>query len=274
MKSNDENKNDNTSSRIGIKRNSLKITQNEKEKDKVKNKICKNLIKDYNDYELNRLEYKEALKIDKRTYIQYYFSLIKRKQLIIFSFYTKDDYNSRSIKICLFFFTFALSYSVNALFFTDSTMHKIYVDQGIFNLVYQIPQIIYSTIILSIINIVVTFFSLTEKKILELKKNKEKGNIKKKIKELKKCLNIKFIIFFILIIIFLIFFWYYLSCFGAIYKNTQIHLIKDTLISFGTSLIYPFCICLIPGIFRIPSLKSKKKDKKCIYKLSTIIQLI
>ena len=153
-------------------------------------------------------------------------------------------------------------------------MHKIYVDQGIFNLVYQIPQIIYSTIILSIINIVVTFFSLTEKKILELKKNKEKGNIKKKIKELKKCLNIKFIIFFILIIIFLIFFWYYLSCFGAIYKNTQIHLIKDTLISFGTSLIYPFCICLIPGIFRIPSLKSKKKDKKCIYKLSTIIQLI
>ena len=61
------------------------------------------------------------------------------------------------IKICLFFFYFALSYTVNALFFNDAKMHKIYVDHGDFNFIYQIPQILFSTIIISIINIIVTF---------------------------------------------------------------------------------------------------------------------
>ena len=40
----------------------------------------------YNEYELNNLSYEEAIQIDKRTYFQYYFCLLKRKQLIIFNF--------------------------------------------------------------------------------------------------------------------------------------------------------------------------------------------
>ena len=89
---------------------------------------------------------------------------------------------------------------------------------------------------------------------------------------MKKCLKIKFILFFILNYFFLILFWYYISCFCAIYKNTQFYLIKDTLISFGLSLLYPVGLCFIPGIFRIPSLRAFKQDKECIYKLSTVIQ--
>ena len=87
-----------------------------------------------------------------------------------------------------------------------------------------------------------------------------------------KILVIKFILFFILIFLFLIFFWYYLSCFSAVYFNTQIHLLKDTLIGFGFSLIYPFAFNLLPGIFRLPSLKNNKR--KYLYRLSKIIQLI
>ena len=83
---------------------------------------------------------------------------------------------------------------------------------------------------------------------------------------------IKLIIFFILIFLFLILFWFYLSCFCGIYKNTQIHLIKDTLISFGLSLLYPLILNLLPGIFRIPSLNNQNKE--CIYKFSKVIQLI
>ena len=65
---------------------------------------------------------------------------------------------------------------------------------------------------------------------------------------------------------------YYIICFCGVYINTQIHLIKDTIISFGLSLIYPFGIYLIPGIFRIPALKAKKRDKIYMYKFSQIIQ--
>ena len=69
-------------------------------------------------------------------------------------------------------------------------------------------------------------------------------------------------------------FWYYISCFCAVYKNSQIHLIKDTLISFGFSMLYPFALCILPGIFRIPALRADKSDKECLYKFSKILQLI
>ena len=103
--------------------------------------------------------------------------------------------------------------------------------------------------------------------IIEIKNNKEKEkNINKK-----KCLIIKFNLFFILDFLFLILFWYYISCFCAIYKNTQFHLIKDTLIGSGLSLLYPVGLCLIPGTFRIPALRTSKQDKECLYKISRII---
>ena len=68
--------------------------------------------------------------------------------------------------------------------------------------------------------------------------------------------------------------------FCAIYMNTQIHLIKDTLIIFGISLLYPFGIYLLPGIFRIPALSDKRKgskkneERKYLYNLSKILQIL
>ena len=84
-------------------------------------------------------------------------------------------------------------------------------------------------------------------------------------------LKIKFILYFIMSYIFLLSFWYYLSMFGVIYRNTRYHLLKDTLISFGLSSIFPFGIYLLPGIFRIPSFSNK--NRQFLYKLSKILQM-
>ena len=62
--------------------------------------------------------------------------------------------------------------------------------------------------------------------------------------------------------------------FGAIYKNTQLHLLKDTLMSFVLSLIYPFWIYLLPGILRIPALSDSKKNRKLLYNFSKLLQII
>ena len=46
-------------------------------------------IKELNDEELNNLEYAEALIMDKRSFFQYYYSLVKKKtinNICIFSF--------------------------------------------------------------------------------------------------------------------------------------------------------------------------------------------
>ena len=114
------------------------------------------------DNELNDLTYKNALKFDKRTYFQFYFSLIKCNHVLFFSFLPTFDFNSKIIKMYLFFFNFATFFFVNALFFTDETMGKINTDGGSFNFIYNLPQIIYSSIISSVINAIIKIFSLTE----------------------------------------------------------------------------------------------------------------
>jgi hypothetical protein len=216
------------------------------------------------------MEYIEALKIDKRNYFQYYLSLLKKRNVLIFTFFTKNDYNSRYIKICTFFFSFALYFTINAFFFNDATMHKIYKDQGNFDFIYQIPQILYSLIISAIINYIITALSLSEKNIISIKRMNE---LKKEIIPAKKKLLLnKFIAFFIIIYLLCFLFWYYLSCFCAVYKNTQIILIKDTIIGFCLSFIYPLFICLIPVGFRMLSLK--KENRKILYIISQIAQFL
>ena len=241
---------------------------------KTSNSISDINLLNYTDNEMNSLSYNEALLIDKRTYFQYYISLIKAKHLLIFTFYTKNDYNSRLIKISFFYFSFSLLLSVNSLFFQDSTMHKIYEENGIFNVVYQLPKILYSTIISSILSIIAKNLSLTEKNIIKVKNDKNINDSFEKLTNITKTIFLKTFLYFILMTVFLLSFWYYLSCFCSVYKNTQISLLKNCLISFGISQVYPFGINLIPGLFRIPSLKSKKKDQNKLYFISTIIQLI
>ena len=288
-KTNNNKNNNNDSIIITEINNNTKINKNEKPLIKISNYLdhielteanmnpdkkisFNNSIMKYNDTELNLLPYQEALNIDNRTYFQYYLSLLKTKHLLFFSFFNSNDYNSRIIKLNLFLFTFAVNYTINALFFNDSTMHKIYEDEGEFNFVYQIPQILYSCIISSFILILVKMLALSEKHVLKIKSSKN-DEISKIYKSETRKINIKFICFFIVMIIFLMAFWYYVGCFCAVYKNTQIHLISDTLISFGTSLLYPFVLYLIPGIFRIKALKNKDKNKETMYNVSKIIQL-
>ena len=239
-----------------------------------KKKTIHKKINDFNDYELNNLNYEEALIYDKRTYIEFYFSALKTNHSLIFTFFNNNDYNSKIIKICLFLFTFGLYLTVNTLFFSDSTMHKIYEDQGIFNLNYQIPKICLSTTISVFISFIIKLLSLTQKNILEIKRLK---SVKIMINRFPKVLNhikLKFILFYVLSLIFLIFFWYYLSCFCVVYKNTQTYLIKNTSISFCISLLYPFFLLLIPGTLRIPSLHNKEKKYKYMFEISKAVLIL
>ena len=114
--------------------------------------------------------------------------------------------------------------------------------------------------------------ALSNDLIINFKQDNSKINIFKKSKKLINILVIKFSLYFIISFAFLLFFWYYISMFGAIYKNTQMHLLKDTLISFGLSLIIPFLYYLLPGMFRISSLSNVKNKRKCLYNFSKFLQ--
>ena len=173
----------------------------------------------------------------------------------------------------IFLFSFSLYYTINALFITNATIHQIYEQKGKYDFLYQLPGVIYSSIISSLVNIVIRFLSLSEKDVVIFKnlKNNNKSFLNNEKIQLMKLLRIKFVWFFNLSLALLFLFWYYISCFCAVYKNTQFHLLKDTFISFGFSLLYPIFIYILPGFIRIYSLKKKKT---CIYKISKIIQML
>ena len=226
--------------------------------------------------ELNNLGYKEALNKDKRTFCLYYLSLIKTKQIIYFSFIPYLDYNSRILKIYLFFFNFCINFTVNALFFNDKTMHKIYEEGGSFDFIYNIPQIIYSALISGVIDYLIKLLALSESNFIQLKiyKHKDQNDLNIEAQKIWGVIKIKFVFFFILDLCLLILFWFYLACFCEVYKNTQIHLIKDTVISFCTSMTYPICINIIPSMFRINALNNKRKCMFNLRKFFTIYKRI
>ena len=153
-------------------------------------------------------------------------------------------------------------------------MDKIYINRGSYNIIYQIPKIIYSSLISSVLNTIIKLLGLSESDVLKLKKEKENKKNKNSniaLKKIKRGLKIKFLLFFIIYFLFQIIFWYYVTCFCGIYKNTQIILFKDSFLSFFISLFTPFLIFLLPVVFRVYSLKNK--NKYC-FNFSSILQTL
>ena len=255
------------------KRKSKKNSQIIRDNSKKSLKNNKNIIKSKNDIpfllndkEINSLKYEIAIKVDDRTHCQYYLSLLRTKHIIIFTFFLNNDYNSKAIKIYIFILTFLINYLISVMFYSDHTMHKIYIDKGSFDLTYQLPKMIYSLIISLVIKNILSKLGLYESNIIQIKNSK---NENKKNKELFK-IKIKIILFFIITYIILIFFWIYSGCFCAVYSNTQIHLLIEVTSSFAFSFILPFFINLLPMFFRIISLRNKRR---IMYKFSKILQI-
>ena len=238
-------------------------------KNKVNNKEDFNFYE--NDHEKNILPYDIALKDDQQSYWDYYFSLIRSKHLFILTFYTFNDYNSRIIKISLFLLIFAIHYFVNAWFLNDSIINKIYKHPKKYSLSISLPIIIFSVIISYVAGYFLKMLSFTENSIIEIK-NQRTTQLSKNLKEkILKQIKIKIIIFYSLNFILLVFIWYYLSCFGVAFRNTQYILFWNTLISMLITLIFPFIFFLVLGILRIQSLKNNNEN---IYKISQLLQLL
>ena len=200
-----------------------------------------------------------------------YINILKREHPILFTFCNFNDYNLIYIKLVRFIFLISTDMAMNVFFFSDESMHKLYIDYGKYDFIQQIPQILYSTIISKLIEIILCYLSLTDKAIYQIK-YLMLNNSSTKMKFIYKCMNIKLIFFFLFTFIFILFYWYMVSAFCAVYKNTQIAFIKDWLLSFLLDISLPFVIYLLPSAFRVCAIKNR--NCKCsifIYKLSEII---
>ena len=163
---------------------------------------------------------------------------------------------------------------MNVFFFTDDSMHKVYKNYGKYDFVQQIPQIIYSSAVSQALEIILCFLSLTDKNVYQLKEKKNIRNKKHLIFRILKSIKIKLFGFYVFTFILFASYWYLVSSFCAVYQNTQITFIKDSISSFLLGLLYPFALYIFPALLRVLSLKDRKK-KRCrvIFVISEIIPI-
>ena len=227
------------------------------------------------DYELNDLDYYIALKSDKRNFIRTYWYLLKREHIIIFTFMNKNDYNIFSIKLSKLFIAICSDMAFNVFFFSDESMHNIYVTGGKYDYIGQLAQMIYSTIVSQVLQIIINYLTMTDIQHYKIKEYMKEKNINRKhFKYLVNCIKYKIIIFYCLTFLLFLFFWYLISAFCAVYENTQSIFIADSISSFIMGLIYPFVLYLLPAGLRIISLKAKeKKNLKFLYIISDKIPI-
>ena len=217
------------------------------------------------DVSLNNADFEEANNKDDRSYLSIYWSLLKMKQLFIFTFYTNNDGNLREIKIGLFILFVSFYFAYTALFFNDTIMRNIYIYKGNTNAAVHIPNIILSSLCCLIMNFLVKLVSLSERDLLKIKKdNSLAASTKKKIK-------IKTYILFFVSIALILLCWYYVAAFCAVFKNSQGHYFLNVLIAFLVCNIWPCVTSLIAPAMRRYSFK---KNSPCMYKASKIVAYI
>jgi uncharacterized protein YqhQ len=115
---------------------------------------------------------------------------------------------------------------------------------------------------------------LTHSSVRKLKKETNVEEAKKKSISTIRCIKIRICVYFIFSLIFLLIFGCYVTCFCAIFENTQIVLMESMATSWALSLLYPFAICFVTSIFRRGALVCGKRGVGCCYKINKIMQLI
>ena len=221
--------------------------------------------------DLNSANFEIAVEYDKRGYLKLYWSLLKLKQLLIFTFYTSTDHNLRIVKIALFVLFVAFYFAFTALFFNDSIMRAIYTYKGNTDAAVHVPNVILSSICCIIMNFIVRFISLSERDYSKINNENDPGEKKKLIEKTQKILKIKLLVLFALSGALIGLCWYYVSAFCAVFKNSQGHYFVNVLVAFIVCNLWPCVTSLIPPLLRMNGIKNKNP---CMYKVSQIISYI
>ena len=222
----------------------------------------------YEDDKLNFSPYEVALKHDERTFLATYWSLLKFKQTIIFTFYTQSLGILRSTKIVLFILFIGFYMAFTALFFNDDIMRAIYIYKGNTNAAVHIPNIILSSLCSFIASLIVRFVCLGERGISKIITESNIENRKVLAEKERLCASIKLYVLYIVSACLLFLCWYYVAAFGAVFKNSQKNYLINTLISFIVCNLWPCVTTFIPTLLRR---KALEKKNKIMYKVSQYV---
>ena len=194
---------------------------------------------DFNEYlapDIDDLDFEDIIKLDKRTFKEYFLDSLNDKQLFISTFYVQDNFRPKSLKIVLFILNLILYCVINAFFIGDDAVSEIYHIEGndpYFGFITRaITRYIYVIVINGFISVLmeIVFFEEKYMKKLFIREKKNIINLKIRITKLTKVIMIKAYIFIIVVIIFFVIIMLYLLCFNYVYPHTQSEWVKSSIL--------------------------------------------
>ena len=254
-----------------------KVTEPNKEKENYddlinKKKTVTNAVIDikYEDDQLNFAPYNDIIGKDYRSLLQTYWSFLKFKQSILFTFYTKSTGILRSTKIALFILFFAFYMAFTALFFNDSIMRALYIYKGNTDAAVHVPNIVLSSLCSFIASLIVRYVCLGERDIAKILTVRELDERKKLAQRARKIATIKLMVLYVVSGILILLCWYYVSAFCAVFKNSQKNYLINFVICFIVCNLWPVITSFIPATMRRCAIDD---NKECLYKASQIVSV-
>ena len=229
-------------------------------------------IKEYLTTDIDDMDYDDAIKKDTRKFCAYFCEKLKTNQIILDTFCHYEPLKPIPIKILLFILQIDLYLFVNALFFNEEYVSQIFhLEHDTFYDCFQrfTGNCFYAALVGVIVNYIMEFFFIEEKKIKRILK-REKENLiilKYEIVQITKNIKKRYLFFIILSFVITIFSWYHISCFNNIYPHMKKEWLIFSLIIIIVMQILSLLICLLESILRYISFKCKSEK---IFKISLL----
>ena len=224
---------------------------------------------------IDDMEFDDAVVYDKRKYIEHLIENLKEDQIIPNTFIAEDKLKPRSIKVMVLLLNIMFYFIINGFFFSEEVISELYhIDEEKENFFSFIPRsitrLIYTTLVSIIIDIIVNFFFVEEKKIKGIFR-REKDNIqslRKNMAEFMKDLKTRYLGFIIFVPIVLIISFFYLLCFNYVYPYSQIEWIKSSIAIIIIMQILSTLKCILETSLRFLSYKFRSEK---LYKISKFL---
>ena len=224
--------------------------------------------------DLDDMEYDDAIKYDKRSFCEFYIDRLKQKQMILDTFYNKDDIRPLPIKIILLLLNIDLYFVINGLFFSEEYLIKLYhfeTEDKFFDFIPRsIGRFFYATLVGVIVEIIIGCIFIERNRIKRtfLRDKEDLLQLRYEIANIINSIKKRYIVFTIICFIISLISWYYVSCFNNIYPGVKVEWIKSSIAIILIIQILPIFLVLFEAILRLISFVNKSER---IYKLKQFI---
>ena len=244
-------------------------------KDSSTKYICGNInIEEYLKPDLDDLEYDDAVKEDKRSFCEFICERLKEKQIIMNTFYYKENIRPITIKIILLLLNIDLYFVFNGFFYNEKYLSELFhsnEEETFFSFIPRsISRFIYTTLVGFIIGFIIGCIFIEERKVkrIFIREKDKPVEIRYEMSMIITSIKKRYYIFIFICLFISILSWYYVSCFNNVYPGVKIEWIKSSITIIIIMQILSIIIVLLEAVLRALSFHYKSEK---LYKFKKLL---